>query len=138
MFAPFSVRVPAPALVMAPAVEVLPLAMMPVTVVFPVPEMVRVLLVAELEMLMVLRVVSPELLIVKIGLPARVFVRSPLNVKSDVPAMVVLAAREIALASVLATPLPCSAPPLSISVPVPKAALSPATVVPAFNVVLPP
>ena len=55
MFAPFSVRVPAPALVMAPAVEVLPLAMMPVIVVFPVPPTVKVLLVAEL-----LRLIFPN------------------------------------------------------------------------------
>ena len=82
------------------------------------------------------RVVPPVLVTFSVLLP-RLLVTAPFKVRAEVPPMVLLAASVMVFPKVLAPLAPCRVPPLKDSVPVPRAVLLPAAMVPAVNVVPP-
>ena len=80
------------------------------------------------------KVVPPVLETVSVLLLA---VKSPLNIRAEVPFMVLFPAVERALAKVLDPPDACRVPPFKVNNPAPRAVLVPAAIVPAVNVVPP-
>ena len=111
--------------------------MTPEIVELPVPAIVRIRLVTPSERLMKPpRFVCPVLETVSVLFPP-LLVIVPFSVRSEVPPMVLLAASVMVFPKVLAPLAPCRVPPLKDSVPVPRAVLLPAAMVPAVNVVPP-